>query len=377
MAKRYHVRLSDPDRQSLRRLVRCGNVPARALTHARILLKADEGGPAWQDEQIAEAVETSVPTVERVRKRFVQGGLEDALYHRPPRNSKPRKLDGHAEAHLIALSRTEPPAGRDRWTLQLLADKFVELYDGPAISDELVRRTLKKILLKPHLREQWCIPPKENACFVWRMEDVLDVYTRPYDPKRPQVCLDERPVQLLADRRPPLPPRPGTPARQDYEYERRGTANLFLWYEPLAGVRHVVPTRRRTMVDWADCIQELVDVHYPEAERIVLVLDNLNTHSPASLYQAFPPAEAKRLADKLEIHHTPKHGSWLNMAEVELAVLSGQCLDRRIPDLAVLTTEVRAWEDARNRTATKIDWRFTTSDARIKLKRLYPSHPSW
>jgi hypothetical protein len=209
------------------------------------------------------------------------------------------------------------------------------------------------------------------------MEDVLEVYTRPYDPKRPQVCLDERPVQLLADCRPPLPARPGTPARQDYEYERRGTANLFLWYEPLAGVRHVVPTQRRTMVDWAHVIKDLVDVHYPEAERIVLVQDNLNTHSPASLYQAFPPAEARRLATKLELHYTPTHGSWLNMAEVELAVLSGQCLGRRIPDLAVLTAEVRAWEAARNRTATKIDWRFTTADARIKLKRLYPSHPSW
>ncbi len=232
-------------------------------------------------------------------------------------------------------------------------------------------------MLKPHLKEQWCIPPEQSPSFVWRMEDVLEVYTRPYDPRYPQVCLDERPVQLLADGRPPLPPRPGTPARQDYEYERRGTANLFLWYEPLAGVRHVVPTQRRTMVDWAHLVRELVDVRYPGAERIVLVMDNLNTHSPASLYAAFPPAEARRLANKLEIHHTPKHGSWLNMAEVELAVLSSQCLDRRIPDLGMLTAEVRAWEEARNRTATKIDWRFTTKDARIKLKRLYPSHPSW
>jgi hypothetical protein len=205
------------------------------------------------------------------------------------------------------------------------------------------------------------------------MEDVLDVYTRPYDPRRPQVCLDERPVQLLADVRPVLPARPGQPARQDYAYERHGTANLFLWYEPLAGVRHVVPTRRRTMVDWAHCIRDLVDVHYPEAERIVLVMDNLNTHSPASLYAAFPPAEAKRLADKLEIHPTPIHGSWLNMAEVELAVLSKQCLDRRIPDLQRLATEIAAWEAERNRTATSIDWRFTTADARIRLKRLYPT----
>jgi DDE superfamily endonuclease len=205
------------------------------------------------------------------------------------------------------------------------------------------------------------------------MEDVLDVYTRPYDPKRPQICFDERPVQLLADVRQPLPPRPGTPQREDYEYERRGIANLFLWYEPLRAKRHVVPTERRTMVDWAHCIKDLVDVHYPAAEKIVLVMDNLNTHSPASLYAAFPPAEAKRLADKLEIHPTPKHGSWLNMAEVEIAVLSSQCLDRRIPDLDTLSTEVAVWEAERDRTATTIDWRFTTDDARIKLKRLYPS----
>lgn len=206
------------------------------------------------------------------------------------------------------------------------------------------------------------------------MEDVLDVYTRPYDPRAPLVCFDERPVQLLADVREPLPPRPGTPRREDYEYERRGIANLFLWYEPLQARRHVVPTERRTMVDWAQCIKDLVDVHYPDAERVVLVMDNLNTHSPASLYVAFPPAEAKRIADKLEIHPTPKHGSWLNMAEVEIAVLSGQCLDRRIPDLGTLRREVAAWEEARNQTATTIDWRFTTEDARIRLKHLYPAH---
>jgi len=208
------------------------------------------------------------------------------------------------------------------------------------------------------------------------MEDVLDVYTRPYDPRRPQICLDERPVQLLADVREPLPVRPGTPRREDYEYERRGMANLFLWYEPLRAKRHVVPTERRTMVDWAHVIKDLVDVHYPDAERIVLVMDNLNTHSPASLYQAFEPAEAKRLADKLEIHYTPTHGSWLDMAEIEIAVLSRQCLDQRIPDLARLRTEVQAWERERNGTTTLVDWRFATADARIRLKRLYPLAPS-
>lgn len=212
------------------------------------------------------------------------------------------------------------------------------------------------------------------------MEDVLDVYTRPYDPRFPQVCFDERPVQLVADSREPLPPRPatpehrGTPRRADYEYERKGTANLFLWYEPLRSHRHVEVTAHRCRDDWAHCIKRLVDEHYPDATKLVLVMDNLNIHSPASLYTAFNPTEAKRLADKLEIHYTPKHGSWLDMAEIELAVLASQCLDRRIPTIDRLTTEIAAWEAERNETATTVKWRFTTADARIKLKHLYPSH---
>ena len=205
------------------------------------------------------------------------------------------------------------------------------------------------------------------------MEDVLDVYTRPYDPRRPQVCLDETSRQLLGDVTPPQPPAPGRPARQDYEYARGGVCNLFLVTEPLRGWRHVVVSARRTRTDFAHVIKDLVEVHYPEADRIVLVLDNLNTHTPASLYEAFPPAEAKRLADKLELHYTPKHGSWLNMAEIELGVLAGQCLDQRLPDRAALEREVAAWEQERNAATRTIDWRFTTADARIKLKHLYPS----
>ena len=204
------------------------------------------------------------------------------------------------------------------------------------------------------------------------MEDVLEVYTRPYDERFPQVCLDEKSKQLLAEVREPLSVRPGHPARQDYEYERNGTANLFIVSEPLAGWRHISVTERRTKIDWAHCIKELVDLHYPEAERIVLVMDNLNTHTPAALYEAFTPVEARRIASKLEIHHTPKHGSWLNMAEIELSVLARQCLDRRIPDRESLAGEVGAWEAERNAAESSIDWRFTAEEARIKLKRLYP-----
>ena len=205
------------------------------------------------------------------------------------------------------------------------------------------------------------------------MEDVLEVYTRPYDPLRPQVCMDETSKQLLRDTKEPLPMEPGRSERQDYEYERGGVANVFMFMEPLAGRRWVDITEHRTKVDWAHQIEELVDEHYPHAERIVLVMDNLNTHSPASLYEAFDPEKARGISEKLEIHHTPKHGSWLNMAEIELSVLSRQCLDRRVPDFETLESEAAAWQERRDAAGVKIDWRFRTDDARIKLKRLYPS----
>jgi len=205
------------------------------------------------------------------------------------------------------------------------------------------------------------------------MEDILEVYTRPYDPLRPQVCMDETSKQLLRDTRQPLAMEPGRVQRRDYEYERGGVVNLFMFLEPLAGRRWVDVTEQRTKVDWAHQIKELVDQRYPEAEQIVLVMDNLNTHTPASLYEAFDPREARRLAEKLEIHYTPKHGSWLNMAEIELSVLSRQCLDRRVADFETLEVEVASWQERRDEKGGKIEWRFRTDDARIKLKRLYPS----
>jgi hypothetical protein len=217
------------------------------------------------------------------------------------------------------------------------------------------------------------LPPQANAGFVAAMEDVLEVYTRPYDRKRPVVCFDEASKQLVADVTPPLPLQPGQPARVDYEYERCGTANLFMVFEPLAGQRRVTVTQRRTAIDFAQMIRVLVDEMYATAEKVVLVLDNLNTHGPAALYEAFAPAEARRLLERLEMHHTPKHASWLNMAETELSVLARQCLDRRIPEREILVAEVAAWEEKRNAAVVKVDWQFTTADARIKLKRLYPS----
>jgi hypothetical protein len=204
------------------------------------------------------------------------------------------------------------------------------------------------------------------------MEDVLEVYTQPYDPNRPQVCMDETNKQLLAEVREPIPAQPGQAQRVDYEYQREGVADLFMFFEPLVGKRFVQVTDQRTRIDWAHAMKYLVDEVYPDAEKIVIVMDNLNTHSPVSFYQTFEPEEALRLSNRFEFHYTPKHGSWLNMAEIELGVLLRQCLNRRIPDKTTLEQQVLAWQIDRNAKVVKVDWRFTTANARIKLKRLYP-----
>ena len=205
------------------------------------------------------------------------------------------------------------------------------------------------------------------------MEDILDLYQQPYDPKRPLVGMDETSKQLIGETRSRISAQGGRVERYDYEYKRNGVSNIFMFFDPLGGWRHVKVTDRRTKADWSLCMQELVDVHYPQAELIKVVMDNLNTHNPAALYEVFEPAEARRILSKLEFHYTPVHGSWLNVAEIELSVLSRQCLNRRIPDKNTLTREVAAWEENRNDAGMKVDWRFTTTDARIKLKHLYPS----
>ena len=218
----------------------------------------------------------------------------------------------------------------------------------------------------------WCIPPKQNAAFVAHMEQVLDVYQRPYDPRYPVICMDESNKQLISDVQPPRPVQPGQAKREDCNYERHGTGNLFIAFEPACGQRQVAVTERRRQHEWAYFIQSIVDEFYPTAERITLVCDQLNTHHLASLYETFAPEEAHRLARKLELVHTPKHGSWLNMAEIELSALSRQCLDRRITDLSTMRHEVTAWAQDRNQHATTVQWRFTTADARVKLASLYP-----
>ena len=205
------------------------------------------------------------------------------------------------------------------------------------------------------------------------MEDILTVYKRPYNPEEPLVCMDETSKQLTKEIKLTLPVKPGCPARYDYEYERNGVCNIFMFYEPLGGNRYVSITDRRTKKDWAWQIKELLERHYPDAQKVILVMDNLNTHTGASLYEAFPPVEARKLLNRLEFHYTPKHGSWLNIAEIELRILSGQCLKRRVPDKQSLQHEVHCWQSDKNAAESKVNWRFTTEDARVKLKRLYPT----
>jgi transposase len=368
--KRYIVTLTADEREMLQTMIRSGTERARKLTRARILLKADDG---WQDPAITKALDVGIATVERTRQRFVVEGLEAVLKARRPKRQYSRKLDGEQEARLIALTCSSPPEGHGRWSLRLLADKVVQLKITDSVSHETIRRVLQDNELKPWLKEEWCIPPKANAAFVYHMEDVLDVYTQPADSSHPLVCFDESPEQLVSETRQPLPIKRGQPQRYDYEYRREGVANVFMFFAPLQNWRQVKITGRRTKADWAECMRELVDIHFPDAKSITVVQDQLNTHSPAALYDVFVPAEAKRILDRLEFHWTPKHGSWLNMAEIELSVLNRQCLNRCIPDKAALRQETAAWAAERNRDDATVNWRFTTVDARIKLKRLYPS----
>jgi len=231
----------------------------------------------------------------------------------------------------------------------------------------------KKNDIRPWIIEVWCLPPEANAAFVWRMEDVITTYQLPYDPQYPVVCFDEACKQLFGEVRPPQAAEPGRPARQDYEYERKGVCHQLVLCEPLTGWRHVRVTERRTRKDYAECLRELVDVYYPNAQKIRLVQDNLNTHDGASLYEAFPPDEARRILEKLEFHYTPKHGSWLNLAESEISIMNSQCLNRRLESVTEVAQQVAPWEEARNAKRIQVHWTFTVAAARQKLKKLYPS----
>jgi hypothetical protein len=283
-----------------------------------------------------------------------------------------RSLDGRTEAHLIALACSEPPEGRARWSIRLLADKAVELGIVPSVSHETVRKTLKNEL-KPHLIKGWVIP-KKRVQFVWRMKAVLDLYEKPYDPLLPVVCFDGRPWQLLAEVRAPLPTVPGAPERRDHEYERRGMAHVSMTFEPLTGWRRTVVSERRRKQEFAEAARYLAEEAYPDTERIRLVFDNLSTHTATAFYEIFVPELARRLTKKIEFCYTPVHGSWVNMVGVELSVMVRQCLwGRRLADAEALGQEVGAWEAERTRLGASVEWRFAAADARTKLRKLYLS----
>jgi transposase len=315
-------------------------------------------------------VALSGSTVYRTKRRFVEGNLERALSEEP-RPGAERKLSGKEEALLVATACATPPEGRARWTLELLADAMVKLTDHESLSGETVRRRLAENGLKPWRKDMWCIP-KVDGEYVARMEDVLDLYAEAPDPARPVVCFDESPVQLIGEVRQPIPAEPGQLERYDCEYRRNGTVNLFVCIDVNRPWRKVKVTERRAAEDYAQCMRELVDVHYPDAACIRVVQDNLSTHSAGSLYEAFAPAEARRILSRIEFHYTPKHASWLNMVEIEIGVLRGQCLDRRIDDPNWLCREIEAWERQRNAAGARIKWMFTTEKARAKMGRAYP-----
>ena len=366
MNVRYVVELTNEERVELRAFVSGGSKQVQKVKRAQILLASDDGA---RDGDIATSVVVGTSTVYRTKQRFVEGGLAKAL-NDEPRPGAPRKLSGKEEALLIATACSTPPEGRAHWTMDLLANAMVRLTEQPSLSRETVRRRLAENDLKPWQKKMWCIP-KVNAEYVARMEDVLDLYAEQPDENKPVISFDESPVQLIGETRVPRAVAPGKPAQIDYEYRRNGTANLFVFVDAHRSWRHVKTTDHRTCIDFAECMRDLVDVHYPAAPRIRVVLDNLSTHSAGALYQAFPPAEARRILRRLELHYVPKHASWLNMVEIEIGVLKAQCLARRIDNRATLDREIAAWASARNAAGDRIRWMFTVERAREKMGRAY------
>jgi transposase len=367
MNVRYRVELTQYERDELGGLLSRGKHPVRVLKRAQILLAADHG---VSDDEIAASIRVGGSTVYRTKRNFVEGNLERALSEEP-RPGAERKLTGKEEALLVATACSNPPAGRARWTLDLLADEMVKLTEHESLSRETVRRRLAENDLKPWQKKMWCIPQVDGE-YVARMEDVLDLYAEEPDLQRPVVCFDESPIQLIGEVRQPIPPEPGQIERYDCEYRRNGTANLFVFLDANRPWRKVKVTERRTAQDFAACMRELTDIYYPRAERIRVVLDNLSTHSAGALYQTFPADEARRVLRRLEFHYVPKHASWLNMVEIEIGVLASQCLNRRIDSYPRLVAETAAWEKQRNAVRARINWMFTTEKARAKMGRAYP-----
>ena len=364
---RWRVELHASERDELKALLSGGTEGVRRIKRAQILLSADRGAT---DAEIARQLGCALSTVTRTKRRFVEGNLEWALSE-APRPGAARKLSGDEEAVLIAVACSDPPAGHARWTLELLCDAMVRLTNHESISHETVRRRLAENQFKPWRQDRWSIP-KVDAAYVAAMEDVLDLYNEPHDPSRPVVSFGETQMQLIGETRTPLPAKPGQCRRYDHECRRNGTANLFVFLDVHRPWRKVKVTERRASADFAACMQDLTDIHYPEARKIRAVLDNLPTHRAAASCRSLPAKEGRRILRRLEFHNTPKHASWLNMVEVEIGVLLGQCLNRRIPDMKTLEAEVAAWEKRRNEDKGRIKWMFTLDKARDKMGKAYP-----
>lgn len=370
----YRISLSKKERgiiKSVRKKTESPTIRARCT----VLLEADEN--RWIKERsnrdIAAKAGVSTATVISTLKIFSKGGITDVtkLGRNPNSNVSRLKATGDVEAQIVAKACSATPEGRVRWTLTLLTNEMKMVLEEP-LSRATIGRILRNNDIRPHLHEYWCIPPGEDADFVANMEDILDTYRMPYDPDYPLWCMDEKPYQILDEARKPLPMRRGDVTKFDSDYIRNGTAAVFCFIQPHTGkiVQKVEPTR--TAVDWAEKIRFLVDEIDPDAKKIILVMDNLNTHGISSLYKAFPPDEARRIARKLEIHFTPKHGSWLDIADIGINIMTRECLNRRIGSIEKLREELEAWEKHYNEDPTPISWQFQTKDSRTKLKRLYP-----
>ena len=370
----YRVTLTKKER-SLIKHIQKKTVSSTIRSRCAVLLEADE--KRWKKvkhiSEISSSTGVSPATVTAILKLFCAGGVKEVvqLKRSPNSNVARLKATGDVEARIIAKACSARPEGFVRWTLTLLAEEMAVTLEEP-LSRATIGRVLANNDIRPHLNEYWCIPPKEDAEFVAHMEDILDLYQQPFDPSMPLWCMDEKPYQILGEAREPLPMRQGDVAKIDSDYIRNGTVSVFCFIQPHSGriFHSVEPTR--TAVDWAEKIRYLVDEVEPDARKIILVMDNLNTHGVASLYKAFPPEEARRIAARLDIHYTPRHGSWLDIAEIGINIMTRECLNRRIGNLENLQTELKAWNEKYNADPTPISWQFQAKDSRTKLKRLYP-----
>jgi len=385
---KYRIELSEAEVSKLKEITQKGKSSARKIMHANILLKANVGNESVRNvREIAEILEISPNTVNAVKKTYTESGLEAAL-ERKTRISPPHasKITGEFEAQVIATALSPAPQGRANWTLRLLAEHCMEKQYILEISHTAIGDMLNTNEVKPHLSKYWCIPKGNDANFVAHMENVLGIYQRPYNPKIPVLCMDEKPVQLLGEvyeRLTAKPLRtdpdtglvkPGELEKIDYQYERCGVASIFVFCEPLKGWRYLKALETRKKGDFAMMIKEISDTFYSDVDKIILISDNLNTHNISSFYEAYPPKTAYQLAQKFEFHHTPKHGSWLNIAECELSSLAVQALgNQRINSVGFLNEIISDWQTDRNARQKGVNWQFTNDNARVKLHRLYPT----